>query len=141
MSLGDKGLVIQMLPHQSERAQILRQIATKRGQPPKVEPKTNTFLRQKPPSDRNSSYMYCFLHKGDTLHFMKLQSSSISPDTHRCSSETVITSLIQTLDMHDNWADYSPPTRSLKSVKLRTGPRTVYLQTLYFCFTLRMGGS
>lgn len=129
MSLGDKGLVIQMLPHQSERAQILRQIATKRGQPPKVEPKTNTFLRQKPPSDRNSSNMYCSLHKGDTLHFMKLQSSSISPDTHRCSSETVITSLIQTLDMHDNWADFSPPTRSLKSVKLRTGPRTVYLQT------------
>lgn len=126
MSLGDKGLVIQTLPHQSERARILRQLATKRGQPPKVKPKTNTFLRQKPPSDRNSSNMYCSFQKGDTLHFMKLQSSSISPDTHRCSSDT---SLIQTLDMHDNWADFSPPTRSLKSAKLRTGPRTVYLQT------------
>lgn len=72
VSLGDKGLVIQMLPHQSERAQILRQIATKRGQPPKVEPKTNTFLRQKLPSGRNSANMHCSLHKGDTLHFTKL---------------------------------------------------------------------
>lgn len=72
VSLGDKGLVIQMLPHQSERAQILRQIAAKRGQPPKVEPKTNTFLRQKLPCDRNSSNMYCSLHKGDMLHFTKL---------------------------------------------------------------------
>lgn len=129
MSLGDKGLVIQTLPHQSERARILRQLATKRGQPPKVEPKTNTFLRQKLPSDRNTSNMYCSLQKGDMLHLTKLQSSSISPDTHRYSSDTVMTSLIQTLDMHDNWADFSPPTRSLKSVKLRTGPRTVYLQT------------
>lgn len=129
MSLGDKGLVIQTLPHQSERARILRQLATKRGQPPKVEPKTNTFLRQKLPSDRNTSNMYCSLQKGDMLHLTKLQSSSISPDTHRYSSDTVMTSLIQTLDMHDNWADFSPPTRSLKSAKLRTGPRTVYLQT------------
>lgn len=129
MNLGDKGLVIQTLPHQSERARILRQLATKRGQPPKVEPKTNTFLRQKLPSDRNTSNMYCSLQKGDMLHLTKLQSSSISPDTHRYSSDTVMTSLIQTLDMHDNWADFSPPTRSLKSAKLRTGPRTVYLQT------------